>query len=147
MAGQQNFTAILIGLLLIGLFSFSLIQFGGQFADENDANQSILDDPRISAAFGNLNTTLKTIETNASKQREGFESEDPKEGFGSLLFFSIVGAGKTFASLFVGIFNLLLTYIFQTLFGSTFSLILSAIIGVFLIIIVFYLWRVYKAGE
>lgn len=139
---------MIISFTVIGLFVFAMISFGIGIATLNNG-QSITQDPRINASYGDYATELSQVQSTAENQRDKFDSESPTLSFGEILFESIVGVGRTFTSSIVGFMDITFGLVFETIFGGdkAFAVVIGTIIGIVLISIVFLLWRVYKAGE
>ena len=127
-----------IGMIVLSLFSFIVL-----FQSENRVSNQFADDDLINSTFSDLTTDLEGLESRSQKVKDAFESEKPK-GLISLILFSIPAAGKTFNSMVVGVFNLLikLPIVFLGLPPS----IVSVLSSVLIIIIVLGLWAVYKLG-
>ena len=71
--------SIIISLLLVGLFTFSIIQFGTNLSTLNNANQSITDDPTIGQLQTNVNKTIVGFEGSASSAFKSAEADAGKE--------------------------------------------------------------------
>lgn len=139
---------MIISFMIIGLFVFAMISFGIGIATLNDGT-SITEDKRINKSYGQYETQLKQVQSEAEEQRNKFDSESPTTSFGEILFSSIVGVGRTFTSSLVNFMDITFSLVFTTVFGGdpAFAVVTGTIIGIILLSIVFLLWRVYKAGE
>ena len=139
---------MIISFMIIGLFVFAMISFGIGIATLNDGT-SITEDKRINKSYGQYETQLKQVQSEAEEQRNKFDSESPTTSFGEILFSSIVGVGRTFTSSLVNFMDITFSLVFTTVFGRdpAFAVVTGTIIEIILLSIVFLLWRVYKAGE
>jgi len=141
-----NFRQIFVVFALLGIFILAMVSFGSNIAVENNANQTILNDPTFGQTFSNLNESLKTFDTQSQQQRENFEGELPASEFvGTFIILSIIGAGKTFISMVVGIFNIIFSP-FSSIIGIN-GVVLGVFVSIFTVIIVLAAWRLYKVGE
>jgi len=141
----MSFRKIFIAFALLGVFMFAFLNFGLDIARNNDVNQSILSDTQMNDSFNRLQANLSSYSAVSQGQRENFESELPTEGFGTLIIFAIISAGKVFTSLLVGIFNTIF-FPLSNIIGVS-PVILGVFASIFLLTIIFAAWRVYKSGE
>ena len=141
---------LIISFLLVGLFMYALISFGTQFQTDMGANQTILNDTdsNLSGTYYDLNESLVGSQSTGESARESFESEEAKAEFGSLTFKSIVGIGKSFTGTMVTFFKIIFSSI-KTIFGlsSSFLAVISTLSAIFLVTIIFFAWRAYRAGS
>ena len=129
----------LAALLIIGIFSFGII-----VQEDNDADEKIIDVPILNNTFNSLKSDLNNSQPKSQNQLNIFETEEPKTGFGSLLFFSIVSSGKTFTGIIIGTFNLLIK-LPTIVFGL--DPVISAVLSTIIIIsFILGLWVLYKLG-
>jgi len=128
-----------VGVIVLSLFSFIVL-----FQSENAVSDAFADNELINSTFNDLKTNLGGLEAQTQVQKDLFETEDPKTGFGSLILKSIVSSGKVFNSMIVGVINILITL--PVVFLGLDKLIVSIIMTVLGILIIFGLWTVYKLG-
>ncbi len=128
-----------VGLIVLSLFSFIIL-----FQSENNVADPFVDNELINSTFNDLRTNLEGLEGQTQTQKDLFETEDPKTGFGSLILKSIVSSGKTFNSMIVGVLNILITL--PVVFLGLDRVVVSVLMTVLGIIIIFGLWTVYKLG-
>ena len=128
-----------IGVIVLSLFSFIVL-----FQSENRVSNQFVDNALINSTFSNLTIKLQGLESQTQTQKDLFETEDPKTGFGSLILKSIVSSGKTFNSIIVGVFNIII--ILPVVFLGLDKIIVSIIMTVLGILIIFGLWSAYKLG-
>ena len=128
-----------IGVIVLSLFSFIVL-----FQSENRVSNQFADNALINSTFSNLTLKLQGLESETQTQKDLFETEDPKLGFGSLILKSIVSSGKTFNSMIVGVLNIIiiLPVVFLGL-DKTIVVIIMTVLG---ILIIFGLWSAYKLG-
>ena|SRR3990167_19154 len=142
----MNFKTFFIGMILISLFSVSIIIFGNTLQADNDVNQTILTNPSLNSTSGKINQTIYSAHSSASSARSSFEQEqNPLEGVGELTFTSITTAGKNFGSLTIGMMNILFVFFSQSL-GIP-PIVLIALSLIIIVSILLMLWRAYKSGE
>jgi len=132
-------------MALTGLIIFAFISFALILQQDNDAEEYLTDDPIINKSFGKLETDLSAFENNASGQRSVFEKENPTITFGSLIFYSIISAGKVFTSFLIGIYNIIIV-IPASILGVN-SVVFSVLGGLTITIIILALWYLYKIGS
>ncbi|KKM14617.1 hypothetical protein LCGC14_1704330 [marine sediment metagenome] len=128
-----------VGLVVLSLFSFIVL-----FQSENTVSDQFADNELINSTFNDLKTNLAGLESQTQTQKDLFEKEDPKTGFGSLILKSIVSSGKTFNSMIVGVLNIILTL--PVVFLGLDKIVVSVLMSVLGVIIIFGLWAVYKLG-
>lgn len=141
----EGFKSLLIAMVLVGLFAFSMIGFGVQLASENDLNQSVLDNPALESAYPDINETLGDIHTQSGSGKTSIESESPQSEGDNFLFFSIIGTGKVFLNSVVGIGNLISNVARQVL-GIP-MIVMNVIIAILGISLLLYFWRLVRSGE
>ncbi len=142
----MSFQKIFIAFTLTGLFALAMISFGVQIASENDSDNSILDDPSISKVNASLFRNLTTYQSMSQGQRENFESEIPTTGFGTLIIFGVMSAGKVFTGMVMGVFSSLLAIFSSERIGID-PVVLGILTSLLIFGTIFALWRLYKAGE
>lgn len=141
----MEFRDLFIAFTLVALFMFCMISFSINLSSDNEANSSIISHPIINDTYSKLEANLSTFRATAEGQRGGFESELPSAGFGELIIFAVIGAGKILTESVVALFNIV--------FGSLSSVIgiSPIVIGVFTSILLFTLiflaWKLYKQGQ
>ena len=141
----MSFQKTFIGFALVGLFAFAIISFGVGMANDNNSNDSILDDSSINKMNSTLGSSLSGFRSLSQGQRENFESEIPTSGFGVLIIFAIISAGKVFTGMVLGIWNILLLP-FKSAIGIS-PIVLGVFSSILVIVIILGAWRLYKAGE
>lgn len=149
--------SLIIAVLLVGLCMFAMLSFAIQFQDDMGANQTLINTSQsgLNQTYSALKRNLTGAEDTANATRTSFESEEAKSEFGSLTFKSIVGVGKSFTGTISGFFNIVFNLI-KTNLGfdknnpnsqASFAVILGTFSAIVLVVIIFYAWRVYRAGS
>ena len=139
-----NFLEFFMKYMLVGLVILSTFSFIVLFQAENEVTDQFGDNSFINSTFNDLKTNLGGLQADTQVQKDLFETEDPKLGFGSLILKSIVSSGKTFNSMIVGVLNIL--FILPVVFLGLDPIVVSVLMTVLGIIIIFGLWAVYKLG-
>lgn len=133
------YNSILISLVIVGLFAFAV-----DFQEENNVNDSISNNKLINGSLSNLKNNLQSSQTAAQSTKELFESENPTSGFGSILFFSVITAGKVFNNMIGANMNILIKAP-TVVFGVDPSVV-AALLTLLIFTIIIGLWLLYKLG-
>ncbi len=91
-----SFRESLIALLLISVFTVSLISFGVQLAEDNDVNNTILNNDIINRSFGNITKEINDTIVGSEFQRESWYSDVPVIGDIGLITKSLTGIARLF---------------------------------------------------
>jgi len=141
---MASFQDIFMNFLWLGLFVLAALSFVITIQSTDNATQPIIEDPFFNESFGELRSDISALEDTSQLQYDEFTSEQPQLGFGSIVLFGIVAAGKTFGNVVFGFFGALLNIplvilgIPQTLFATFITgLVISLIISA---------WVLYKLG-
>lgn len=147
-----EFKGFLIGALIIGLFAFCMISFGGFFASNNELNTSVSENAYLKPYFNNINQSLATSYSNVNATGEAImkEGSDSKSDFTSagFVFRSILSAGSTFLNMGVGVFKYT-TEATATALGLNTGMgqiIFGVISAVILIVLIFGVWKWWREG-
>lgn len=141
---MASFSKLSFNFMLIGLIVFSLFSFVIQFQSENNSPLEITDNVLVNDTFGDLKTRLTAVGDESQDVNKVFESDNPLEGFGSILLFSIVNAGRTFNSMIIGVFNIIIRLPVSIL--GIDPIITSILVTMLAITFIIGLWAVYKLG-
>jgi len=141
---MAQFYKLFVNFILIGLIALGILSFTVGLQQDNNLNDTITNNALINSTFSNLESDLGGFRDEAQPQKSVFETENPTEGFGSILLFSIISSGKVFNSMVVGIFNSIVR-LPATILGID-PVIFSVITTLLVITIIFGLWSVYKLG-
>ncbi len=136
---------IFVALLLTGLFFIAMVSFGHNLALDNNANETILNNSRISAAFGNTTIELFNSVDTANDSRTSFELDEIKTNSDNLIITSIKGVGTAVGGTISVMYNLIFGVLADVL-GIP-PLAFATITSIFSILIVFFAWRAYRAGS
>lgn len=137
-----------IGNFLMGALMFIAI-FGLLVtiqADNNAPNPLINNEifGGENGTFNQLRVNINDIENKSAIQYESFTEEKPVPGIGSIVLFTIVGVGKTFGSLTIDTFAILIRLPVVVLgIDPSILAILTSWLAIVLIIV---LWKTYKFG-
>lgn len=142
--GVLSFRTMIIGALLIAFFSLALINFGIQFADDNNLNQSIMDDSRINRTFSTLTNQLAQGENVSRTQLNATQSEAAEKPEGVFFLVSVVGAGTKYATAVVGIFNTIFS--FSTTVLGIHPMVFGVAVAILVIVVALVSWQLYKTG-
>lgn len=142
---MAKFFDLFVSFMFIGLVVFSLLAFAIITQEENNTPQQITDNPLISNTYGNLSADLGNLRDKSQAQKTLFESENPTGGFGTILLFSIVSAGKVFNGMVVGVFNTIIKL--PVVFLGLDPLVISVLSTLLIITIITSLWTLYKLGS
>ncbi len=141
---MAQFYKLFINFILIGMIALGVLGFTVGLQEDNNLNDTITNNALINSTFTSLEADLSGFRDKSQSQKSVFESENPTEGFGSILLFSILSSGKVFNSMIVGIFNSIIA-LPAVVLGID-PAILSVVATLLLITIIFGLWSVYKLG-
>lgn len=134
-----------VGVILAGVFFYSLMSFAINLGNDNNAEMSILDNPTLNNSFNRIENNLSLYTTQTETQKGIFEDEDVQVSFGDLIFFGIISTGKTISNMIVGVVGILLVPFLILL--SFPPIVLGSISTIVLGLIIFKAWRLYKTGE
>jgi hypothetical protein len=141
---MARFYDLFINFMFVGLVIFSLFTWIILFQSEHSVSDPLIETELFGNQYVELNDTLSEFRDQAQQQKGLFESENPTSGFGTILLFSIVSAGKTFNSMTIGLFNTLIILPVNT-FGIS-PIIVGIISTILIITIIIGLWIIYKLG-
>lgn len=139
-----KFFELFVSFAIIGLAIFSIFQFGIDLQSESNVTDKFIDNTVINTVYVDLGSNLGNLRENATKQKQLFESESPTSGFGSILLFSILSAGKVFNGMIIGIFNIII--VLPATFLGVNEIVISVIATILILAIILGLWSVYKLG-
>lgn len=137
----------LIGVLLAGLFAFALISGGIMLATNNNANQSIGDDPALVSYKNSLQLSLSEAEANANSSINALGDSPITEVQGGAVFEAISGVWKTLKVVPVTIYNLTFGTAKSRIFGETFNIVFGILASILIIIIIFSVIKMINSGQ
>ncbi len=130
---------MIIGLLIVGLLAFIII-----LQNDNSISDKFIDNEIINETYAGLSEDLEGLRGQSQAQKTLFESENPTAGFGTILLFSIVSAGKVFNGMIISLFNTLIKL--PVVFLGLDPVIVSVLSAMLILGIILGLWAVYKLG-
>lgn len=146
----MKFQGIIFSLLLIGLFVIAFLNASLILSADNSPNQTIANDPALTAYAGVLNTTLESSYPDANAS-EGAISDSPitlSSGSGGIIIDAISGIWKTIKRAPIEIYQLTAGLIFTKIFGDAqYAIVFSVLAGMLIIAIVLAVWKLVSQGE
>ena len=130
---------IFFALVILGLLNSTFT-----IQTDNVATNKLADNELFSDTASRLSSNFTGSEDDSKIQQGIFSDETPKSGFGSIVLFGIVSAGKTFTDMTYGFFNLVIK-IPMVVLGIE-SEIVSAFMTVLIVSLIIGVWIVYKLG-
>lgn len=147
MNNQGEFKDIIINSVLIGLVTICLFSFSIGLINLNGADPSDLNTPAFN--FTGLNKTLSELQTTAENEKAAFQNENPLQSpllnFGSIVYNSIVGAIKVFFEIPVKIAGFLLGGI-ANVFGVP-PLVMGVLLAILIILIILGAYSLHRIGR
>jgi len=145
---MTEFRGLIIAVLLAGLFTFALINFG-VFLSISHGSGTILENEVINRTFTNLQANLSEVQSTTEGQKESFFRTIPVIGEISVILETIVEVGKGMTEVVRGMFSLFAELVAVTLGIGEESA--KVVIGIFTAIMIFSLiilaWSVYRSGK
>lgn len=138
-----------ISLVLIGLFAFALLSFGIGLAADNNANQSISDDPRINTFQENVSNQLGSYNTQVQGSSEVFSEDTPTVGGESLQLTSVSKIWSSIVSIPKAVYSLTIGLILDKIFGGTgssFAIVFTVISSILVVLIILFSWAWIRGG-
>lgn len=133
------------GVVLVGLFALAMINYGIDFAQDNNLNQSILDDDRIAPFRDELNSTLVNKSAKSTALKESFVFTNPVAVVFGVIIEGIVGVGNTIVDTIIVFNNIIFGFAFEVLGIPPVAI--STVFGILVILMLLYLYRLYRSGE
>lgn len=140
----QDFTAMFTKFSIIGLMIFGILAFIITLESDNSVENTIEGEDSISNIYDDLGNKLGSFRDNASTQKQLFDKDNPTEGFGSILLFSIVEGGKRFGGMIIGVLNTIITL--PTVILGLDPIIISVIVTIFIVGLITAVWGLIKLG-
>jgi len=149
---------IIIGVLLVALFSIAFISFGINFGLEREAEINIANDSRINVLYTNLNDSIynyddsgDTIQETANGTTSAFNQDDTTGSsiISDFIISSIVGVGKTLMGVVMVVSDIILDPVLSLVLPAApevrriVGIILATILMFVLVLIT---WRLIKVG-
>lgn len=144
---MSGFKPILVSLILAGLFAFSLLYGGYLLAVNNDASQSILDNPAMNSFKENLEDNLTGFYDTVNASETSF-AKSPISLSQIVFVDALGGIWKTLKIIPLAIWNLIAGLVIGNLLTQTQFIIVGGVVGSLLIItIIFGVWKLINTGE
>lgn len=144
----SEFRPIVINLLWISLFAVAILTAGYMVAIQNNASQSVLDDPSLASLNESLSTQLKSNYQTTTQAGASFENSSVSLTSGIPFINAIYGVWKVLKNAPITMYNLIVGVIFQKLLGDTATFIIISVISTILIItIIFAVVKLVSTGE
>lgn len=138
---------LIVGILLAGLFAFALITGGIMISTNNQATQSIGNDPSLASYKTSLESTLEDAQVNANSSIEAIGESPISVIPGAFIFDAISGVWKTLKVVPVTIYNLTFGLLKVKVFGDTFSVVFGVMAAILIILIIFGVIKMVSAGQ
>ena len=139
----EGFRAYPKNLLIAGLFLVAIISFATIIAQEQGYTEDLVKSDKIN--FTGLEQQVTQTSEDANRWGDSFQSDNPLLDFGALILFSIWGIGKLMWGSTMIILNLYLNGLSNVIGIS--PVVVGSITAIVIISLIFYFWRVIKAGE
>ncbi len=140
----KTFMEVVILFTLMGLGGLAVISFVAQVGIDNNANQTILDEPFVNKTFFDIGGSIESSAETAGAQRKSVERETVEIPPGSFLLVTVIGTALRFGDIISAFYNITVGLVFQYIgFESGVSQVLATII---ITIIIFTGWKAFKTG-
>ncbi len=146
-----NFAELIIGLLLVGLFFFAMVNFADNLAIDHGLEQNIRNEEIINRTFKDIERNLSRGDSSSKSATESFEAEVAKVGETNLVFSSITSSLKTLKSMVVGVFSGIFTLI-SIAFGLNDSggpggIVLAVLGSILTLTVLLLIWKLIRTGS
>lgn len=141
---MSKFTDLFGNFLFLAVFISAGLAFIVAVQLDNAAIQPMSENELFNDSAGGISSTLSSLEDTSGLQYDEFTGEQPKAGFGSIVLFGIVSAGKTFGTVVLGTFTVLIKLPLAVL-GLPQTLI-SVLITWIIVTLIVSTWLLYKLG-
>lgn len=139
-----KFKELVINFAIVSIIVFALFQFILISQTENEAEDPLTNQQKFNSSINSLGINIESSTKSASEKYDVFNSEDPKPGFGSIVLFGIVSAGKTFSSIVFGTFGAIIKLPLAVL-GIP-EAVAKLITTILIITLIIGVWLLYKMG-
>ena len=140
-----GFRESIISIVLVGLFIFAFISFGGQIALDNNANNTVLSNPAVNQSFIDIQSQLQEVQIDTEGQKKAWFEDVPIVGDINLIWKSLTGIIRVFFDVIVNMYNLIINLISETIGIS--SVVLNTIAALLSISMLLLLWRLIRSGS
>ena len=145
MAGQINY---ITSLVVIFIFAIAIINFGVNYATEQNTEISIANDPDIVDSITNSNSAMTTFVVVSNSSETAFVESSIEETSQS----GTLVTGSLFKSTYTNPFKVLKSMMglgYKKIFGadSSFTIVFNTLIGLIIIIGFYLAWKTWKGGN
>lgn len=140
-----SFREMFMSFVIIGVFIVAAMSFVVVMQQENNVTDDMLQNDIINNTFTDLGGDLSQIKSDSDSQRDSFEDEIPERGFGNLIIFSVVGVGKKFTGMIVGVYNTIIV-LPAGILGVP-EVVIGALTSILTLTLILLAWRVYRSGS
>lgn len=138
----MDFKKIFINFAFLGIIVFGMMSFIIILQSDNNSNEKIVSNQIINNTYSSLYNNLSNSQNSANEQNSIFGSVTPTESYGEVQINSVVSPTKTFKTMIIGIYNVLIKLPSQFLGVSPIvQAVISAILIMLLIIGVWAIWK------
>lgn len=120
---------IAINSVLAAIFMFALIMWGVGLANDNNAPQTIANNPSIGNFTQTINSSFNQYPADVSNATQSFSNDIPTAGALGLIFFSVGGLWKTLLTVPYALFTFILSFIYTNVFGGSQFWVIFGVIG------------------
>ncbi len=143
----MGFKELAIAFGVLTIFVFAFLNFGIQLASDNEASQSISDDPTISTYKDNLESNLGSLPAQTNASQKAFWDSIPILSQ-AIQIASVPAVVSGLISIPYTMYQLTVGLVFDKLFGgSEFGLIFGVLGSIIALLIILYSWKVIRTGD
>lgn len=144
----MEFGPPLIGFILIGLFSISLITAGIYIGNNNSPNQTIANNPALTSYANSITPQIDTAYQYGNQSKTSIGTSTVSTGVGGIILDAISGIWKGLELGPIAIWNLVIGLATQTIFtGSEFNVIFAALGAIILLVGILAVWKLVWTGQ
>lgn len=146
-AKMRGFLGLIVGILVSGLFVVALLYGGGRLSEDNNG-QSILQDSSINKTFTTLNTDLNKAWDSANNTETATAKSPLTISQGSFIINAMGGLWVTVKVIPTLVWNTMLLFLQNSLFGSpAFAVVFGVIGAIVIFMFTLYAWKLISSGE
>lgn len=140
----MDFKKLFVSFALLGLVIFGMLSFTIIFQNDNNANENILEDDIINSTYYTLYGNLSNAETSSKEQNIIFGNVTPTESYGEVQVDSVVSPTKAFKSIILGIYNVLIKLPTQLL--GVPPIVMAMISAILIMLLIIGIWAIWKGA-
>lgn len=144
---ELGFKTLIIGLLVLGLFIFCTIQGALFLAINNDASQSIGDDPRLTEYKSELEAQLLESSGDSRAADAAITNSSFTLTTSFPVFDAIGGVWKTYRAVPIALYNLTVGLLVSYIFGETFRVVFAVVAAIIGMLIILGVWQLIATGR